>query len=189
MRDYKKLLISFIQVVTFLFCSFSGFLKRIAPPDQAGASYAVGILSFLVLIILLIVSAVGRQGSAATYQKWWIATGVACFVLALPAAVIYPRTLNLYTYSPSDEPEIRHIKALEEYLTPAAQNYISGNGGSISPAQLEENFNYTAIWTSEGIARAEQMLLVTYAWLVLTVASAIFCLLEANLAKSATSVG
>jgi hypothetical protein len=189
MRDYKKFLTSSIQVVTFLFCSFSGFLKRIAPPDQTGVSYAVGILSFLVLVVLLIVSAVGRQGSAGTYRIWWIVAGVIFFVSALPAVFFYPRTLTLYTYLPFDRPDIRHIAASEEYFTPSVKTYISEHPGEASPAQLERNFNYDDIWTSEGIARSERMLLAMYAWLVLTLASAIFCLLEANLAKSATGVG
>jgi hypothetical protein len=88
MKDYKKVLVSFIQVVLFLFLAFGGFLKKIAPPDETKTSYYVGILSFLVLITLLIVSAVARRAPGQKHRPARIKPRIVCFFFAITAAFI-----------------------------------------------------------------------------------------------------
>jgi hypothetical protein len=181
MNDYKRIATWGIEVVAFLFAAFGGFLTRIAPPDQTGASYGVGILSFLVLIVLLIVSALARQWPSETHRKRWIAGGVVCFLLALPGAVLYYGAWEQNTYSyPPEQPMVRHVRASDKDRTDLAQNWARQHPNEASPADLEANLPYEKIWKPESIARANRRLLLTYGWVVLSLATAIFCLIEAN---------
>ena len=111
MRDYKQLLATFIEVVTFLLAAFGGFLKNIAPPDQVGASFPVGILSFLTLIVLMIVSALGRQSSAKNTGRRWILAGAILFLIALPSAFVYRHTASNFTYPQTIDLAKRKINA------------------------------------------------------------------------------
>jgi len=181
MTDYKGLLIWAVEVVTFVSSAFGGFLTRIAPPDQTGASYAVGIVSFLLLIVLLIVSAVGRRTTRKSKFKLWVIAGVCCLAMAIPAAFLYAAELDRYTYwYPPEKPVARHVQAPAADLTDLAKDYVGRNPGDSSAAELERNLPSDQIWHKEAVARANRILLVTYLWLVLTLATAVFCLIEAN---------
>ena len=180
MRGYKKLLSWALEVTVFMFAAFGGFLTNIAPPNQTAASYPVGIMSFLVLITLLVITALGRNAPSKTYRKMWITAGVVCLAAALPAAFIYPAALSRYTYwYPPEKPLSRHVQASADDLTDLAKDFIR-RGGDTSPAELERNLPSDGIWTKPAIARANRILLMTYAWLVLALATAIFSLVEAN---------
>jgi hypothetical protein len=182
MNDYRRVAAWGIEIVTFLFAAFGGFLTRIAPPDQTGAFSAVGVVSFFVLIALLIVSALARQAPSETYRKRWIASGVVCFLLALPGVVLYRAAWeqNTYGYPPEQPKMVRHVKASDKDRTDSAQNWVRQHPDKASPAELEANLGYENVWKQEPIARANTQLLLTYGWLVLSLATAIFCLIEAN---------
>lgn len=186
MKDYKSVLVTAVEVVTFLVSAFGGFLKRIAPPDQPGVSYPLGVISFLVLIILLILSAISRNYTRRASPRKWLLAGIGCFLLAIPASLIYPHALGRYTY-PSDAPlSARKINASDAYLTEQARQFVSIAPNDAIPERLSHNFPADEIWRKEGIERAELILNTTYAFLVLSLASAIFCLLEANLSVTKT---
>jgi len=181
MKGYKNLLASFIEVVVFLFASFGGFLSKIAPPDETNPSYYVGILSFLVLIILLIVTAISRSKPGATHRRVWLTAGIVCFVLALPSAFLYPRMLHRYTYPfPLEKPTEVRVNGSESGLTEVAREWVRENPLDSSPAVLARKFPPGQVWTQESIERARTILLVNYSLLVLSLATAIFCLIEAN---------
>jgi hypothetical protein len=180
MKEYKKLLASFVEVVTFLFASFGGFLKNIAPPDQVGASYPVGIMAFLMLVILLAISAIGRNAPTQTGRKKWITAGIMLFFLALPASFLYPYLLSHHTYPHQLELSKRQISASDEYLTPDARQYKAANPEATAE-DLSQNLPDGDVWTRHGVERTEIQLLAAYACLVLTLSGAIFCLLEANI--------
>ena len=179
MKGYKKLLTSFVEVVTFLFASFGGFLKKIAPPDHVGASLPVGITAFLMLIILLAISAIGGNAPAQAARKKWIIAGIIFFLLALPACFLYPYLLNHYTYPHQVELSKRQISASDDYLTADAQKYKAAYPEATAE-DLSQNFPDGDVWTQKGIEQTELWLLVAYACLVLALSGAIFCLLEAN---------
>jgi hypothetical protein len=181
MMNYKGVLTWGIEVVTFLFAAFGGFLTKIAPPDQTGASFAVGALSFLILIVLLVVTALGRQAPGNRYRKRWLAAGVILLLAALPAAYLYSEALNLYTYwYPPERPAERHVKGGDEYFTELAEEWAHANPTETSAGELERNLPYDQIWKPEGIAASNRRLLLTYAWLVLSIAAGVFGLIEAN---------
>ena len=180
-KDYKKILISFVQVVVFLFLAFGGFLAKVAPPDEAQTSYYVGILSFLVLITLMIVSAVARRAPGPKYRRAWIIAGVVCFVLAIASALLYPRMLDKYTYRyPPERPTQVRVKGSDNDLTEVAREWARENPLESSPAVLARKLPEDDIWTRDSIEHAKTILLVSYGSMVLSLATAIFCLIEAN---------
>jgi hypothetical protein len=180
MKDYKSLLTSFVEVVTFLLASFGGFLKNIAPPDQVGASYPVGIMSFLLLIVLLAISAMARNVPKQTSANRWMAAGSVFFFVALPVAFLYPYLLSAHTYPHQTELSQRRISGSDIHLTADARQYKLANPNA-TVEDLAQNLPDGDIWTREGIERTSLLLLATYVTLVLALAGAIFCLLEANL--------
>lgn len=184
MRNYKQLLASFIEVVTFLLASFGGYLKNIAPPDPVGAAFPVGALSFLALILLMIIAAISRKGSSEKTNRPWILAGIVCFVVAVPSVFIYRNLLEKHTYPQSQELSKRQISASDRYLTPDAARYKQTNA-SIKAEELVRNFPDEDVWTTEGLANARTKLLAAYACLVLSICAAIFCLLEANMFSDA----
>jgi hypothetical protein len=181
MKDYKNLLTSSIEVVVFLFASFGGFLKNIAPPDETNPSYYVGIVSFLVLIVLLIVSAVSRRAPGPRHGWAWVSAGIVCFVLAVPSAFLYPGILHKYTYAfPLEKPTEVRVHGSESGLTEVAKEWVKENPLDSSPAVLARKFPPGQVWTPESIEHARTILLVSYSSLILSLATAIFCLIEAN---------
>jgi len=178
--SYKRVLISFVQVVLFLFLAFGGFLKKIAPPDET-KTYYVGILSFLVLIALLIVSAIARRAPGPKNRRAWTIAGAVCFASAIPCALLYPQTLAKYTYGyPPENPTQVRVKGSDGDLTEDAKEWAKENPRDSTPGLLARKLPQDDVWTLESIQHAKTMLLVAYASLVLTLATAIFCLLEAN---------
>ncbi len=180
MREYRNLLTSFVEVVTFLLAAFGGFLKNIAPPAQTGAQYAVGILSFLLLIALLIISSIARAAHGRKYRRNWIIAGAAGFLIAVPPAFLYPRVLATYTWSYPPEKPIERVRGLDSDFTAQVKAFIKDNPDQMAPEQLARNFDVNDIWTPESLGRASTKLLAVYLWLVMSFATAIFCLLEAN---------
>jgi hypothetical protein len=179
-RSYKQLLASFIEVVTFLLASFGGYLKNIAPPDPVGASFPVGALSFLALILLMIIAAISRKGTSKKNNRPWILAGIVCFVAAVPSVFVYRNLLETHTYPQSQELSKRQIAASEAYLTPDALRYKQTNA-SITTEELVRSLPDGDVWTADGLANARTKLLAAYACVVLSICSAIFCLLEANM--------
>jgi hypothetical protein len=181
MKDYKGILVWGVEIVAFITSVFGGFLTKIAPPDQTGASYAVGIVSFLLLITLLLISALGRQPGKKARNKLWIIAGAACLAMAIPAAFVYSGELDRYTYwYPPEKPVARHVQASMNDLTELARDYVLKNPNDSSPAELERNLPSDQIWNKNAIARANRLLLLTYLWLVLSLSTAVFCLIEAD---------
>ena len=87
----QSLLTKGIEIVGALLAAFSGFLIGIAPPQAADAKFAVGISSFLSLIILFIIVALTRQRKK--YRRVWIVAGICLLVIyRLTAYTIKPAT-------------------------------------------------------------------------------------------------
>lgn len=178
MKDYKRILTSFIEVVVFLLASFGGFLKKIAPPTEAGASYPVGIMSFLVLITLMIVSIMGRHWPPKIASRRWTIAGIVLVLLAVPASFVYPYALSHFTYPRNADLQSRHINASDRYLTPDARQFKLAHPNSTSE-ELDRNLPDGGVWTEAGVERSDTWLLAAYLSLVLSLSGAIFCLMEA----------
>jgi hypothetical protein len=180
MRGYKALLTSFVEIVTFLLAAFGGFLKKIAPPEQTGSTYAVGLLSFFVLIALMIISALARSAPGEKFRRSWIIAGAVAFLLAIPPSFLYTSARATYTWwYPPDHP-VERIRGADADLTPEVKAFLKDNPGLSSPEKLARKFDLSEIWTPDSLHKASTRLLGFYAWLVLSLATAVFCLVEAN---------
>jgi NADH:ubiquinone oxidoreductase subunit 3 (subunit A) len=178
----RNILIRGIEVIGILFAAFGGFLAGIAPPQAADAKYAVGISSFLALIILLTAATLSKK----KYQKAWIIAAIALFIAAIGAAYYYKITYDALTFEyPPGSTQVEHITGTE--LTPRAKDYKQKNNG-ISNAQLLARFggleNKGKVWTEESVNSARTKLIASYVVLVLAIAAAIFALTEGALSWS-----
>lgn len=177
----KAILVRGVGVVTYLMTAFGGFFTRIAPPDTTGAAYSVGIVSMLLLAVLLGVSAFGSDDKDARRRGRWIRVGIAALVLALPLAFVYHDLLDRFSYGfPPEAPAERHLNAGSEALLPKAQEWTRQHPTQASPAELELNLPVGAIWNAGALASASRALEISYVCLVVVLATAIFCLVEAN---------
>ncbi|MGA3045152.1 MAG: hypothetical protein ABSD67_00900 [Terracidiphilus sp.] len=183
MKNRTDLLTVSAQAVTFLFAMFGGVLKKIAPPDQVGAGYSVGIASFLALIVLLLITALARTSPSRALLRSWLIAGVLLFLIAGSSSIVYPQLIDSYTY-PQDRPlQLRQINASDQYLTDNARKLKSQHSGATAEFLVENFENDQQVWTAAGLERAKRELRLCYLCLVLSLATAIFCLLEANKAR------
>ena len=120
----KDILAKGIQVVTFLFAGFGGFLLMVAPPGDPG--FAVGISSILALFVLLFISATTKNYNQKFLKKIWLGASLLFFVIALVSAIIYKDNLKRSTFSyPPENPLAQHIGGT--VLTPVAEKYRQEN--------------------------------------------------------------
>jgi hypothetical protein len=171
----RSILIKGIEIIGVLFAAFGGFLVGIAPPQEADARFAVGISSFLALIILFIVTALSKK----KYPKVWIIIGACLFVIAIGAAYYYKTSYDALTFN---YPPGTHVAGTE--LTPKAKEYKEKNAG-ISNEQLLGAFgglqNKSKVWPEASVNGARTKLITSYVVLVLALATAIFALVEGSL--------
>src|SRR5437773_5284708 len=78
-----------VEVVTFLLGAFSGFFKKVAPPDETKVAAMVGIVSFAALLILLIISAIAQGKLEIKHRKYWILTAVLFGIVFIVSAYRY----------------------------------------------------------------------------------------------------
>jgi len=183
----KVILARSIEIVTFLFSAFGHFLTRIAPPDFSGLSFAVGFVSLTSLAILLIISLVSKNLSVVKRRKAWLKPGIILVFVGFTATSIYWVYLHKLTFPyPPNQSQERHVGGFQ--LTPAAQLYLKAHP-NLTSAEIVADFGglpmKTKVWSEESIDNAETVLTVNYIFLVLSLASAIFCLLEGLVVNSA----
>ena len=180
----KDLLAKAVEIITFLFAAFGGFLKQVAPPEEANAQFAVGASSILALIALLFVTAVAKQQARKKYKKIWLAASLAFFLCAVIATFFYKQKLDELTFPyPPENTRTEYVRGTvftseaESYRVAHPEKTISeivGDYGGLADREL--------VWTPESIRSAKLQLTVTYVILVLTLATAIFSLVEGVLA-------
>jgi uncharacterized membrane protein len=177
----KNILVKSLEIVGVLFAAFGGFFVGIAPPQATDSKFAVGLSSFLALIILLAVAAATKR----KYRARWILTSFILFVTSIAAALYYKVNYDALTFEyPPENTEVEHIAGTQ--LTPAAADYVRDHPG-ISNSQLLAKFggleNKGKVWSIESINRARTKLTVSYVSLVLSISGAVFALTEGALAQ------
>jgi hypothetical protein len=172
----KGLVTKAVEVVGVLFAAFGGFLGGIAPPQDADAKYAVGISSFLALIILLWIAAVSKT----SLSRWWTTLALVLLVIAAIAAYGYKRDYDALAFEyPPGKRTVEHIAGMD--LTPRAAEKMREDP-TLSNSQLLTKFgglpSVGKVWTENSIERARMRLTVGYVVLVLSLAGAVFSLTE-----------
>lgn len=183
----KEVLGRAVEAVTFLFAMFSGFLEKVAPPEEANTQFTVGLGSFMALVILLFISVLSRGRFSAKRRTLWMAVAGALAVIALVSGLLYQRHLGTLTYFyPPEDPEAEQLVRGTRY-TPQAQA-LADQG--LGPGQILARFNpenINQVWPPETIETAKTILTVNYLILVLSLAGTIFSLVEVYLAGEKAS--
>ena len=182
----KDLLMKAVEIITFLFAAFSGFLKRIAPPEETESSFTVGASSMLALAALLFISAASKNRLRKKYKKVWLTISFAFFIVAMVSTFIYKANLDELTFPfPQEDANAeRFIRGTA--LTPDAQSYIKEHPEKNTSDIVADYGGITQkelVWTSDSIRQAKLKLTINYVVLVLSLASTIFCLTEGVLAE------
>jgi hypothetical protein len=189
----RQVLIRAVEAVTFLFTAFSGFLKGIAPPEAETTVSAVGAASLLALCIFLWLA--GRSTKGAKAERALRRTGGVLSIVAAAAALLYFYNLDRLTFGyPPETREVKYI-AGTEYSHDAAKWIADHN---FSPSELELSDLVAKfggpqykelVWTKESIQRARMILITSYLLFVLSIAGAVFALMEGQIAAPRSAAG
>ena len=176
----RQALIRAVEAVTFLFTAFSGFLKGIAPPEGETTVSAVGTASVLALCIFLGIS--GRSTKTVRRERALRWAGGVLTVVAAVTALFYLQCLDRLTFGyPPDRPEANYIAGTE--YTPDAAKLIAANGltpSGVLVAKFGGPQFKELVWTKESIQRSRAILISSYLLFVLSIAGAIFALMESQ---------
>ena len=171
----RNVLAKAIEIIGVLFAAFGGFLGGIAPPGEADARFAVGIASFLALIILLTIAALAKQVSR---ERWIVAAAIA-FVFTIASAAWYWHDFKKYAFAFPPENKTRNEIAGTE-MTPGAA--LKQKEHHYSNAALLDEYGgrdfKNDVWPEEAVDKACARLIASYVLLVLSIATAIFSLTE-----------
>ena len=173
----RKILVRAIEMVAFLFAAFSGFLKGIAPPEQA-ARFSVGTASFLAVCLFLLLSVQRNKKVPVAKQRFWLLLGGVLTVIAALSAAMYFYNRERLTFPyPPEHPSGEYIQGT--HLTPSAQTLMRAG---LSAPQVLARFgglpNRHLVWVADSILQAKIILVTNYLVFVLSLAGAIFSLIE-----------
>ena len=176
-----------LEFVAAVGAAFGGFLFNIAPPDETGVKFAVGISSFLMLLIFLFIATLTPGEPKPENRKCWYFVAAVATVLFIASAFVYRYNFERLTlvYPPADEGQIRYVNGTE--LTPEGKA-ARDSKPNISRAELLDEFGENrrhAVWTQSSIDRANTTLVVNYVMVVLTITLALLCLIEGILQRTA----
>jgi hypothetical protein len=183
----KNILRYGIEISGFVLSAFGGFLKSIAPPQEAGAALSVGLASFATLIVFLFVVAISK-GKSQTYRRsLWLRTSAALACIAFVSVFVYIANLNHYTFEYPPSSGEKYIAGMQ--FTPEGEKYWESLR-NVSQVVLKFGLeNRNLIWTPESINRAELLLTFNYIVLVITLTGTVFALCEGVLANTSSARG
>jgi hypothetical protein len=181
----QAVLLRGIEIVTFLFAAFGGFLTGMAPPNATEARFAVGIGSFLSLFALLFISAVARRRPSRAQVRRWLAAAVILALGAVGSAWLYKDLFDRLTFAyPPESTTVNQIAGAE--LTAEAAAYLHANA-NLTKAQLLARFggleNKTRVWPEDSLKTAASKLIATYIVFVVTLAGSLFAIIETTAAR------
>lgn len=179
----KTSLAAAVAVVVFVFAAFGSFLVEIAPPKVAeapGQSFALGLASFIALILLLLIQHIIALWPAARLARliWLVAAAVAGITfmwIALSYRADYAATTFEHTKMTGGEPR-RYLMGDE--FTERGRRFDSANVNS-GPDDLMTQAGVddpNVIWTRSSILNAETRLVRQYQLLIIALCIALFSL-------------
>lgn len=181
--DTKGILGKVVEVVVFVLGAFSGFLTEIAPPDETGTSFAVGIASLSMLVVLLVIMALAKNQPNDRWKKYWLAAAVVWFLIFIAFAYKYnnDRGKLTFLFPPDEEEQHLYVGGGDDHLTGEAKG-AKNRQPALTSAQLVAGFGglprRTAVWPADAIESASKTLKIDYVIMVVCFGAAIFCLTE-----------
>lgn len=178
--DTKAILVRAVQVVSFLFAAFGHFLINIAPPQEGGISFAVGFASLLSLGVFLFLTAISKNLPKRKFKRHWIIAAAIALAIAFVSMPFYYNNFIKYTFRyPYEHSKAIYFKGDE--FTQQAGEYLQENPDISIQTLLEDKGGLekiSLIWTEDSIRKAKLIVTVNYIVLVLSLATAISCLME-----------
>lgn len=176
----KRILSRSIEIVVFVFAAFGGFLKNVAPPEEANARYAVGISSMLALCVLLFISSISKGQPKRKFKKRWLMAAGILFGVAVIAAFAYRWNIDRLTFPfPPENQTAEYVAGTK--LTKIAKEFLEENL-EITNSHLVDKFGGLAmrelVWTAESIRSAKMVLTINYVLVTLSLTATVFCLTE-----------
>lgn len=180
-----------IKSVTALFAMFGGFLTFVAPPEEANSRFAVGLSSFVAVLVLLVVSALVKKRPTARAKRIWLIVAVSFAVLGLGSALAYWWNLNRLTFAwPPENTKAEFVGGTR--LTSDAQQYKNENPEKTISTVVADYGGMEArelVWPPEAMRLARMILIVNYIGMVLFLTAAIFSLSEGLLSQAGANTG
>ncbi|NCU06397.1 MAG: hypothetical protein GXC73_20775 [Chitinophagaceae bacterium] len=177
-----------IQIISILFAAFGGFLVHIAPPGGI-IKLSVGIAQFIILCILLYISALSVYSLAQNkrqykknYKVWLTTCGIA-LISTIITSVIYFKQHNQLVIK-VDRWDAIYVRGTlsEKSLEICNEEKISGKHSC--EMELLNNY-YTAeqvedgyLWSPESIKSSQLTLLICYLAFMLSLSITIFSAIE-----------
>lgn len=182
-RNYLTLGLEFVAA---LGAAFGGFLLNIAPPDETGVKFAVGIGSFLMLVAFLFVATLTQRDPKPENRKYWYMVAAVATGLFVVSALVYRHNFERLTFlfPPADEDQVRYVNGTEFTTAGQAERDKAPNSNR---AELLDKFGENrrqAVWTQSSIDRANTVLVVNYVVVVVTITLALLCLIEGILHRA-----
>jgi hypothetical protein len=179
--DSNNILKKGIQVVTFLFAAFNGFLLNIAPPEEVETRFAVGMGSLIALFSLLLISSIIKTRVIKSVKKLWIIISLCFFIIMVISVYYYKLNMVQLTFSyPPENPKTYYITGLE--MTTEAKQYSEKFSPGKSVSELVADFEgpqfKERVWTKESIEKAKMRLTINYLIVILSTSIMIFSLTE-----------
>lgn len=169
-----------IELSAFILSAFGGYLKAIAPPQEAGAGLSVGLASFATLIVFLFVVAISRGQNQKARRTLWLRISVVLACLALISAFAYMSNSNKLTFRYPPQTGERYMGGTQ--FTPEGQLYWD-RLQDLSQVVLKFGLsNRAQIWTPDSINRAQLLLSFNYIVFVVSLTGTVFALSEGILA-------
>ncbi len=175
----KKYIKNAVEIVVFIFALFSGTLENIAPPKETNTGIAVGIASFLALIVVLFIKAQTNKWTSKIMEKknWYFAIFL---ILLLVILFVYMYSLDILTFNfPPEDNITKYVKGFNytnEAIKYKKENKIHDD------SILVDNFggiqNINQVWEKKSISLARTILLLLYILLVLSIFFCIVSLVE-----------
>jgi hypothetical protein len=178
-----------IQAVVSVFAAFGGLVVNIQPPEEAYRGFSIGFAGVLSALVLLLLSAVGRQAAdSVPYNRICLVLGA---LLIAGVGVTGTMYQNLVLTRTVDMPSVNGGKAEKVAIgtdfTPAAKTWVGEHPCSIkepyscSNKYLFVHFGEDArelVWTRDSILASVEMLNNLYLAFAVLMSSAVFVLGE-----------
>lgn len=174
-----------LEFVAAFLAAFGGFFLNIAPPDDTGVKFVVGVTSFLMLLIFLFVAVFTQSAGNPANRKYWLTIAAVAGVLFAGSAFFYWQAFERLTflYPLDDIEQVRYVNGT--VLTKKAEEQALASP-NMSRAELLDKFGENrrqAVWTEESINNANIRLVISYVGMVLTLTLAALCLIEGILQR------
>ena len=180
--ETKKILAIGVEVITFFFAAFGGFLLKIAPPEETKAPLAVGVSMLVCLVVLLGVAAMAKGSDFALHKKRWLIAAGVFLAVGLVGTPFYKWNTDRLVFGyPPENPTSWRVAGTE--MTEHAQRKYGDKRMSNGEILLYYTGRSERVWTARSIRKAELILLLNYLSMTVGFGGAIFCLTEGILGR------